>query len=94
MSDQHHGDMPPPEADDLALGPVVFWGLGSFVAIVVVIIALGSYFWIERGREDEVKVGESNKLAAQLKEAEFESQRRLAPIEKAMQQLAGQNEIK
>ncbi|MCB9529573.1 MAG: hypothetical protein H6701_14495 [Myxococcales bacterium] len=93
MSDQHHHDMPPPEADDLALGPVVFWGVSSFVAIVVVIIALGSYFWIERGAR-RTKVMQSNKLAAELKEAEVESARRLGTIEKAMQQLAGQSEIK
>lgn len=94
MSDQHHHDMPPPEKDDLALGPVVFWGVGSFVAVVVVIIALGSYFWIEREREDETKVMQSNRLATELKEAEIESTRRLGTIEKAMQQLAGQSEIK
>lgn len=94
MSDHHHSPLPPPEPDNVPLGPVVFWGLGSFIAVVVVIIALGSYFWIEREREDEVKVVGHNRIGVQLKEADIEAQRRLAPIEKAMQQIAEQSEIK
>ena len=93
MSDQHHDALPPPEPDDIPLGSVVFWGVGSFVAVVVVIIALGSYFWIERERVDETKLEVGGPAAAQLKEAQLEAKKRLAPVEQAMQKLSTQQSI-
>ncbi len=92
MSDHDH-PLPPPEPDALPLGRVVFWGVGSFVATIVVIIALGSYFWLERQAEDVDKVMNSNSMSAQLAEQANEEAARLKPIEKAMQKLANQSEI-
>lgn len=93
MSDQHHDALPPPEPDDIPLGSVVFWGLGSFVSVVVVIIALTSYFWIERERVDQSKLAPTNPAAAQAHEAQLEAQKRLGSIEQAMQTLANKQTI-
>lgn len=92
MSDHDH-PLPPPEPDDLPLLNIVGWGMGSFVATVAIIAALGSYFWLERGAEDVDKVMGYNSMEAQLREAAVEEAKRLEPVEKAMQQLAGQKRI-
>lgn len=96
MSDHAHDDhpLPPPEPDALPLGRIVFWGVGCFVATVVCIIALGSYFWLERQAEDVDKVMGFNAMEAQVAaQAEAEA-KSLKSIDKAMQTLAGQGEIK
>lgn len=93
MSDHDH-PLPPPEPDALPLGKVVFWGVASFVATLVAIFALGSYFWLERQAEDIDKVSGVNSMATQLAgQAEAEA-KGLQNIEKAMQTLAGQGQIK
>lgn len=95
MSDAHDDHpLPPPEPDALPLGRVVFWGVGSFVATVVVIIALGSYFWLERQAEDVDKIMGVNAMAPQIAAQAEQEQKSLQNIDKAMQQLAGQGEIK
>lgn len=93
MSDQHHDALPPPEPDNIPLGSVVFWGVGSFVAVVVVIVALTSYFWIERERIDQSKLEPTSPAAVQAREAQLEAQKRLSSIEQAMQTLANKQTI-
>lgn len=93
MSDQHHDALPPPEPDNIPLGSVVFWGFGSFVAVVVVIVALTSYFWIERERVDQNKLEQTSPAAVQTREAQLEAQKRLGSIEQAMQTLANKQTI-
>lgn len=92
MSDHDH-PLPPPEPDDLPLLNIVGWGLGSFIATVAIIVALGSYFWLERAAEDVDKVMGYNSMEAQLREAGAEEARRLTQIEQAMQALAAKKEI-
>jgi len=93
MSDHDH-PLPPPEPDALPLGRVIFWGVGSFVATLVVIVALGSYFWLERQAEDVDKIMGVNLMAPQLEEQAKLQAKSLSNIDKAMQTLAGQSEIK
>lgn len=90
---EHDHPLPPPEPDALPLGRVVFWGVGSFVATIVAIVALGSYFWLERKAEDVDKVMGHNSMAPQLSEQANQEAERLKPIEKAMEKLANQGEI-
>ena len=106
MSDAHHDHgLPPPQPDNVPVGRVVFWGLGSFFSVVAVIILLGGYFWTERGNEDEVKIAgvpgfgvEFNEANATAK-ANLEGYKKLPdgsyqiPIERAMELLARQPSI-
>ena len=61
--DHGHGDhghgLPPPEPDAINAVNVFVWGFGMFAVIVVIIVWLGGYFWIERDAEDLVKVEQS-----------------------------------
>lgn len=93
MSDHDH-PLPPPEPDALPLGRVVFWGVGSFVATVVAIVALGSYFWLERQAEDVDKVMGVNVMAPQLAEQAEAQARTLEKIDEAMKALSEKSEIK
>lgn len=93
MSDHDH-PLPPPEPDALPLLKVTLWGVGSFVAVVAIIIALGSYFWLEREAEDVVKIGQTETLAPGQQEAQLKEAERLKGIESAMDELAGQKEIR
>ncbi len=96
MSDHAHDDhpLPPPEPDALPLGQIVFWGVGCFVATVAVIIALGSYFWLERQAEDVDKVLGHNSMQAQIEEQAKQEAKGLQNIDKAMKTLSEQKEIK
>ena len=63
--DDHHGDhghhdhpLPPPEPDNISFASLTFWGLASFVSVIVSIALLTGYFWHERtsmelGRADD-----------------------------------------
>lgn len=53
--DEHHG-LPPPEPDPINGLNVFLWGIGMFVVLIVTIALLGSYFWVERVKEDTNKV--------------------------------------
>ncbi|MGK0358213.1 MAG: hypothetical protein ACI9U2_000496 [Bradymonadia bacterium] len=77
MVDAHHDDhaLPPPEPDDINAGNVFFWGVTTFVVLIVCIALLGSYFWAERLTEDVAKINEAGayqgakkSLAADLKQ--------------------------
>jgi len=93
MSDHDH-PLPPPEPDNLPLLKVVGWGIGCFVAVIVTIVALTSYFWIEREAEDEIKVMGHNSMEAQTREAAAVEAKKLTDIEKSMQKVAGEGKIK
>lgn len=96
MSDHDHHDhpLPPPEPDNIPMGRVLFWGLGSFFATMVAIVALGSYFWMERTAEDVSKVHQTTILGQQGAELEAQATQRLGKIEEAMEQLSKRKEIK
>jgi len=46
MSD-HHDDhpLPPPEEDKIDFAGVTFWGVSSFIAVILCVMGLASYFW-------------------------------------------------
>lgn len=57
--DEHghdHHPLPPPEEDNVNGLNVFLWGIGTFVILIVTIALLGSYFWVERVKEDVDKV--------------------------------------
>ena len=96
MSDHAHDDhpLPPPEPDNIPLLQVTLWGVASFVATVITVIALGSYFWFERQAEDVDKVMGFNAMEAQVAaQAEAEA-KTLQNIGKAMKTLSEQSTIK
>jgi hypothetical protein len=55
MSNHDH-PLPPPEVDNIDAFGVSFWGVASFVSLVVSIFAMTTYFWLERVQEDTNKV--------------------------------------
>lgn len=52
----HDHPLPPPEPEAINSMNVFLWGIATFVVLIVVIVALGSYFWTERVKEDVTKV--------------------------------------
>ena len=52
----HDHPLPPPEVDNVDAVGVTFWGVTSFIALLVSIFAMTSYFWLERVQEDTNKV--------------------------------------
>ena len=76
-ADHHDHGLPPPEPDNVAVGPVLIWGAASFLFVVVAIVALGSYFWVERLKEDHVKVGEHDTNQAKFKQLHANEEQRL-----------------
>lgn len=48
--DDHHDHhaLPPPEPDNISFGGLTFWGVASFVSVIVSIALLSGYFWQER----------------------------------------------
>jgi hypothetical protein len=78
MHDDHHdAPLPPPEPDAVAGGQVFFWGLLSFVFVLVSIAGLGGYFWIERGHEMTAKIGEVSSMAAQVEQLHADAKQKL-----------------
>lgn len=55
--DEHNG-LPPPEPENVAIGPVLIWGGISFLFVLVSIALVGSYFWYEREIEVTKKVSQ------------------------------------
>lgn len=54
--DHHDHALPPPEPDKINNLNVFLWGIATFILLIVSIVALGSYFWVERVKEDVAKV--------------------------------------
>lgn len=65
MSDAHghdeHNGLPPPEPDPINGLNVFLWGAGTFVVLIITIALLGSYFWVERLKENTTKVDQAGK---------------------------------
>lgn len=76
--DEHGHDhpLPPPEPDSINSLNVFLWGILTFVLLIVSIVALGSYFWVERTKEDVAKVGEAgaHQVANKAMQAEVKTQ--------------------
>ena len=56
MSSHDDHALPPPEVDNVDAVGVTFWGVASFISLLVSIFAMTSYFWLERVQEDTNKV--------------------------------------
>ena len=84
MSDAHHDDhaLPPPEPDHINAGNVFFWGVITFVLLVVCIGLLGSYFWVERVAEDVAKVNNSGRHQVAKKALKADEKQRLTTYKK------------
>ena len=88
MSDAHHDDhghdhpLPPPEPDAINAGNVFFWGMVTFVVLVVTIALLGSYFWVERLTEDVAKVNQAGKHQVAKKALKADETQRLTTYKK------------
>ena len=79
----HDHPLPPPEVDNVDAVGVTFWGVASFVALLVSIFAMTSYFWLERVQEDTNKVHASayfTKLQQQQKDGVQDLLRGVKPL--------------
>ena len=63
MSDHHDHPLPPPEEDVINAASLTFWGVASFVFVLVSIFGVSSYFWLELVNEDNNKVYNSSPYA-------------------------------
>jgi hypothetical protein len=85
MSDAHGHDhhdehaLPPPEPDPINGLNVFLWGIGTFVVLIVTIALLGSYFWVERVKEDTDKVEKAGHHMVAKKAMLAEQKARLTP---------------
>jgi hypothetical protein len=63
-----HGDHSAVQAepDVRRVGTMVGWGIGLFVTVVVIIGLLTTYFWWERGRQEEPKVKDVSLVQEQM----------------------------
>jgi mono/diheme cytochrome c family protein len=66
MSDHHDHPLPPPEPDAVKAGGITFWGLISFISVIVTTFGLSGYFWMVH---TEVS-GEQNDLYTAKKKTE------------------------
>lgn len=83
MSDHDH-PLPPPEPDAIKAGGVTFWGLLSFVSVLVATFGLSGYFWMVH---TEV-TGEQNELYPAKAQTEA-----VSGIDKAMKSLTESNSM-
>ena len=83
MSDHHDHPLPPPEPDNVQAAGVTFWGLISFVSVIVVVFGLSGYFWIEREDADS-RLNETYGKSAYRVEMEEEAKAKLGNLSEAM----------
>ena len=101
MSDDHHGAIPPPDPDVKASLGMFMWGFAGFGVLVVTVLVLTGYFWVERELEatkkatgspfaaasETLRTVEQSRLGsyAKLKDGQYQ-----IPIERAMKLVASE----
>ena len=90
MSDHHDHPLPPPEPDHIQAAGVTFWGLVSFVSVLVVVFGLSGYFWLEREDADARLNAQYGKSAYKVA-MEEEAKAKLGTIKDAMKAITDDN---
>jgi cytochrome c551/c552 len=83
MSDHHDHPLPPPEPDNVQAGGVTFWGLISFISVLVVVFGLSGYFWLER-EDADARLNDKYGKSAYRVAMEEEAKAKLGNINEAM----------
>lgn len=78
----HDHALPPPEPDQINTSNVFLWGFGTFAVLIVIIVALGSYFWVERVKEDTTKVVKAGRHQVAKKAMVADNKSRLGSYKK------------
>ena len=86
MSDHHDHPLPPPEPDNIQAGGVTFWGLLSFIAIIISVFGLSGYFWLERGGADD-KLNSIYSKSPYREAMKTEATEKLVNIDQAMKSI-------